>query len=579
MIRAFLHAIGPEHARPVRTRLLLTALVCALQGVLFALLVPVVTTLLGEGPAAAAPWLIVLLVVTVLYALLRSVSLYLNFELGGRVSRALHHRLGAHVARLPLGWFTGARLGELNRMATDGVSRAMQVPVHILPPLADAVVTPAVAVLALLVYDWRIGVAAAVCALPLWAAFHHAGRAVGRNEAARDTVADEAAGRVLEYARAQPVLRAFGRTTRGHARLDEALRAEHAAVRRLLLAGIPALTGYALVLRVAFGALVFLAVHLALGGTPDGPLAVALLVLVVRFVHPLSNAADLGAALRMAAAGLARINAVLDLRPLPEPRQPQTPRDAGVEFDDVRFRYTDEGPDVLDGVTFRAAPGTVTALVGPSGSGKSTVARLLARFHDPRQGRVLIGGVDTRDLGSEEVSRQVAMVFQDVYLFDATIADNIRVAAPQATAQDLERAARLSGLDEVVATLPDGWDTRVGEGGTALSGGQRQRVSIARALLKDASIVVLDEATAALDAENEAIVSATVAELARERTLIVIAHRPATVRAADHVVFLDAGRVVEQGGHDELLAADGHYTGFLRARERALGWRLSAGPA
>ncbi|WP_028648000.1 ABC transporter ATP-binding protein [Nocardiopsis sp. CNT312] len=578
MIRAFLKAMGPGHTRPVAVSLALTTFASALQGVVFALLVPVLEGLLGPDPSTATPWAVALAVGTAVYAVLKSTSLYLNFRVGGSISRALHHRIGDHLVRLPLGWFTGSRLGELNRIATEGVSRTTSLPVHTYPPLADAVVTPVVAVAALFLFDWRLALACAACLPLLWMVFTLSNEAVGRGDAARDTVADEAADRVLEYARAQPVLRAFGRVDSAHTVLDRALAAEHAGARALLLKAVPALVAYSFTVRLVLTLLLALSLHLLLGGTLAAPTAIALIVLLVRFVHPLSAAAESGAVLRMAVNGLARINTVLDARPLPEPATPVPPQGAEVEFHDVRFSYT-PGEPVLDGVSFPAAPGTLTALVGPSGGGKTTVTRLLARFHDVDAGQVLVGGVDVRDIGSEELSRHVAVVFQDVYLFDATIADNVRVAAPGASEADLDRVAARSGLDRVVAELPDGWETRVGEGGTSLSGGQRQRVSIARALLKDAPIVVLDEASAALDAENEALLTETATDLARDRTVLVIAHRPATVAAADRIVFLDGGRVAEQGTPEELLALDGRHAAYVRARQRALGWRLTGEPA
>lgn len=575
MIRAFLRAVGPDRARPLAAALALTAFVSAVQGVVFALLVPVLERLLGPDPGTAAPWALALAAATAVYAVLRAASLYLNFRVGGSISRALHHRLGDHVVRLPLGWFTGARLGELNRIATEGVSRTTSLPVHTYPPLADAVVTPVVAVAALALFDWRLSLACAAALAVLWMVFDLSSDAVGRGDAARDAVADEAADRVVEYARAQPVLRAFGRDERGRTSLDRALAAEHRTARTLLFRAVPALFAYSFAVRAALTGILAFTLHLALGGALAAPTAVALLVLAVRFAHPLSAAAEHGASLRMAVNGLARINAVLDARPLPEPAEPTPPRGALVEFDAVRFAY--DGEPVLDGLSLRAEPGTVTALVGPSGAGKTTAARLLARFHDADAGQVRVGGVDVRDIGGEELSRHVAVVFQDVYLFDATVADNVRVADPGATLEDLERVAARSGLDRVVAELPRGWDTRVGDGGTSLSGGQRQRVSIARALLKDAPVVVLDEASAALDAENEALLTATAVGLAREgRTVLVIAHRPATVAAADRIAFLDGGRVAEEGTPGELLALDGRHAAHVRARERARGWRITA---
>lgn len=231
----------------------------------------------------------------------------------------------------------------------------------------------------------------------------------------------------------------------------------------------------------------------------------------------------------------------------------------------MRFGYDDVdggGPVVLDGIDATIPAGSFTAVVGPSGAGKSTLLKLIGRFFDVTEGSIRIGGRDVRELGSAGVSRLTAQVFQDVYLFEGTIADNLRMAAPDATGADLDRVARVARLDEVVERLPNGWDTRVGEAGSTLSGGEKQRVSIARALLKDAPVVLLDEATAALDPANEAAVAGAIAELARERTVIVVAHRLSTVVAADRILVLDQGRITEHGDHDTLLAAGGTYARF-----------------
>ncbi|MFC7110125.1 ABC transporter ATP-binding protein [Nonomuraea rubra] len=241
----------------------------------------------------------------------------------------------------------------------------------------------------------------------------------------------------------------------------------------------------------------------------------------------------------------------------------------------MRFGY-DDGPAVLDGIDVTIPAGSFTAVVGPSGAGKSTLLKLIGRFFDVTEGTIRIGGLDVRDLGSAGVSRLTAQVFQDVYLFEGTIAGNLRMAAPDATDADLDRVARVARLDEVVERLPDGWHTRVGEAGSTLSGGERQRVSIARALLKDAPIVLLDEATAALDPANEAAVADAIAELARERTVIVVAHRLSTVVAADRILVLDRGRITEHGDHDTLLAAGGTYARFWHERVRARGWQLTS---
>jgi ATP-binding cassette subfamily B protein len=262
---------------------------------------------------------------------------------------------------------------------------------------------------------------------------------------------------------------------------------------------------------------------------------------------------------------------------LPEPADPADPADAGVELRDVTFGY-EPGQPVLRGVSLIARPRSLTAVVGPSGAGKSTLLRLIARFYDlpdsPAAGAVLVGGQDVRRLGTERLMRQLSLVFQDVYLFEGTLRDNVMMARPDADEAELARAAELARVDEIVTRLPHGWDTRVGEAGSTLSGGEKQRISIARALLKDAPIVLLDEATAALDAQNEAAVQQALTALAVDRTVIVVAHRLPTVVAAGQILVLDDGRIAESGTHAELLAAGGRYARFWAERSQAAGWHL-----
>jgi ATP-binding cassette subfamily B protein len=273
-------------------------------------------------------------------------------------------------------------------------------------------------------------------------------------------------------------------------------------------------------------------------------------------------------------AGAARIASVLALPELPEPTRPRPPRDGSVRFRGVTFGYgADRDRPALDGVDLDVPAGSVCALVGPSGSGKSTLARLVARFHDVDAGSVEVGGVDVREIGTPALLRHVALVFQDPFLVDDTVAENIRLGRPDATDAEVEAASRAAGAHEfVVSELPDGYATRVGERGGLLSGGQRQRLTIARAMLVDAPIVVLDEATAFADPEAEAAIQDSVAALTRGRTVIVIAHRLATVADADQIVVLADGRVAEHGTHDELLAAGGRYARMWQHHERARAW-------
>ena len=279
-------------------------------------------------------------------------------------------------------------------------------------------------------------------------------------------------------------------------------------------------------------------------------------------------------AFRVCENALDSVERVLSARPLAQAADPKKPSASDVVFDHVGFSY-DQKRSVLDDVSLSCPEHSLTALVGPSGSGKTTLTRLVARFWDVDEGSVRIGGVDVRDMRPDDLLGMISLVFQDVYLFDGTIEDNVRFGSPHATDEQVRRAARIARLDEVASRLDDGWSSRVGEGGCRLSGGERQRVSIARALLKDAPIVLFDEATSALDAENEAAVVDAMHELARNRTVLVIAHRLSTIAAADQIAMLEDGRITQLGTHDQLLSQEGRYRSFWKDREKAQGWRIA----
>ncbi|RJO71457.1 ABC transporter ATP-binding protein [Nocardia panacis] len=569
MIRMLLRVLGREFAGPLRRTLALMTATAVVEGLSYALLIPMLRALLGNSPRDARPWLIAFGAAVALYAGLRYASDLRGFRVGSALLRGMYHRLGDHLARLPLGWYSSDRVGEVSVLAGPGILQAMSVIAHLLAPFIGACVTPLTIVGVMFAVNWQLGLAA-LAAAPIVAAIQvWTGRAMAAVDAERAERDEQATGRVIEYLQAQPVLRAGGRTAERFGLLDDSLEEIQRTARRTVRSALPGTLGLVGTVQVMFTVLLVLGAYLALDGSVGAAEVLAALVLAARCADPLLSLSDIGGKIRGARSVLAELDTVLRTEPLARSREPIQPVGHGLRFESVTFRRG--GRTVIDNVSLRVAAGQRIAIVGPSGAGKTTLLQLLARFHDVDTGSVGVDGVDVRSLEPEVLMARIAIVFQDVYLFDGTIVENVRLGRPDADDAEVRAAATAAGLDEVIERLPGGWAAEVGEGGKLLSGGERQRVSIARALLKDAPIVLLDEVSSALDPVNEAAVHAGIERLMAGRTVVMVAHRLHTVQHADRIVFLDGGRIVEEGSHDELLRRGGRYAEFWTPwTERAL---------
>lgn len=493
-----------------------------------------------------------------------------NFRGAYELSAAGRLSLADHISKLSLGSLSRHDPGELSTMMITDFAMAETGVSHLLPQLMGALVMPCLAFLSLLWIDWRMSVAMFAC-LPLAMLIVWCTNKLQRRVSTAKIEAQIKAGnRLEEYLRGIRVMKAYNMLGERFARLRDAFEGyRRESLRTEVVLGPPVMLAVTVV-RAGLTLMVLCGCYELVGGRLSAVTFLLFLIIGSRVFDPLTTALVNIAELRhFSIAGL-RIRTLMA-----EPEMngvKECPDSGDIEFHGVSFAY--RGDFVISDFNLTLHRGTLTALVGPSGSGKSTVLKLISRFFDPQRGSVTIGGVPLNEIRPESLMARISMVFQDVYLFQDTIAANIRFGRPDASFDEVVAAAKAARCHEFIMALPNGYDTMVGEGGCTLSGGERQRVSIARAILKNADIVLLDEATASLDPENELEVQQAIEKLIDGRTVVVIAHKLKTIRRADNIVVVDGGRIVETGRHDDLIAHDGIYAHLWKIQADASGWHL-----
>lgn len=549
-----------------------------LQGITLALMIPFLRALFSRSETLGT-WLVVVAILGAITVTVDTFAMYRSYRISVyEVCDTLIDRVADHVLQLPLGWFNAKREADVANATSKEINTLSHLASMVIPNLCNAFIVPLVMLVATAFIEWPLAVVMAVSILPFILTWRKMSAATTRANDMEDRTSAAAAGRLIEFARLQPVLRATGASTSWDP-VQETLQADsEATLAGLRIKGRPA-QGFNLIANVTFAVVLALGLSFVTGARLD-PIAYLVIAAVsARMLLPLTKAALYASEVDNAAVALRQMGIILDAAPLAEPdsEQAREPRGTSIEFRGVSFSY-ESGRPVLDDVSLTAPQGAVTALVGPSGAGKSTILRLTARFWDVDAGSVTIGGVDVREIPTTRIMELTSMVFQDTYLFDTTIRENLRIARPNATDAELEEAARKARLDRVIEALPHGWDTEVGPAGQSLSGGERQRVAIARAFIKDAPILLLDEITSALDGEKESAISDVISQLSEGRTVIVVAHRLSTIDSADQVVFLeplaDGAIVAETGTPKELSSRPGRFHDFVAAADASSRWQL-----
>ncbi|WP_241132764.1 ABC transporter ATP-binding protein [Achromobacter insuavis] len=557
-------------ARRLRASLLQLALAAVFQGLALACVAPLFLHVAHGDPwPAAAAWLAALSGLALAATALRWRAQ--GFDYGGHMARATHElrvRLGEQLRRMPLETLQAQRTGGIAAKLLGGVDEQMNYALTVINLILGAIITPAVAALALLALDWRIGVAL-LLVFPLIIPLYR-WRRPALDRGARDTGrANEALNaELLEYMQGLPVCLATGRAGAANERLRQGFEQLERLQRQAHRRGAKPTLMVVTLVEAGLLAILACGAFWVTQGSLDPALLAAVLVLVVRFAEPLAMFVSFTAIFALIEAALARVEEVLAVAPLPQwPAQGAPSPQDGIRIEQLDFQYAAGSAPALRGIDLDLPARGLTALVGPSGSGKTTLTRLLMRHADPQRGAVRIGGVDIRSLSPADLNRLVSTVFQDVHLFDDTVLANIGMARPEASEAEIRAAARAAHCLDLIERLPQGWQTRLGEAGGTLSGGERQRLSIARAILKNAPILILDEPTAALDTESELAVQAAIDALVPDRSVIVIAHRLSTIVAADRILVLEEGRITQRGTHAQLLATAGRYRQMWRAQQ------------
>ena len=482
--------------------------------------------------------------------------------------------LGDRLRNVPMGFFHDNSVGDITATVTTDLNFLENYSMHILDKVTTGVLSMIVMAGCILAFDWRIGlifVAGILLSFPIYSHMQKKGKALS---AKRQKIQSEAVAATLEYVQGISVVKSFNMCDKNLSDIEDAYESNAAASYGVERVFTPLNMTYSMVFRISACMIMLCAGILAVGGDLSFANLAVILIASFTIFNPIEVMGQMTTMIRTMDAALDRVERIKQAKKIDENGR-DIPLDSfDIGFEHVSFAYENGNP-ILKDVSFSIPQGSMTAIVGPSGGGKTTITRLIARFWDVQEGSITIGGHDVKEFTCDSLLKNISIVFQNVYLFHDTIENNIKFGCPDATHEQVVEAAKKACCHDFISALPQGYDTVIGEGGSTLSGGEKQRISIARAMLKDAPIILLDEATASVDPENEVHLQQAISALVKNKTLIVIAHRLSTIRDADQILVVDNGKIVEKGVHAELIQQKGIYQKFWNIRQKARNWKLA----
>ena len=525
--------------------------------------------------AAVAGWCMAALAAYALKILTFTLSTGTSHSMAYAILEGLRLRLADRFLHAPLGDVENHTIAEIKSMMVDKIENLEPPLAHMIPEGAGHLVLPIVSIIALAVPDPRLALASLVTFPLSFICMGLTFKISGKNFTEYDNSSNRMNSTIVEYIEGIEVIKAFGRAGVSYEKYAKAITDFRTFVVRWLTSTFATMKlSFALFPSTLIGTLPT-ALALANSGSITAPQAALAVMLSMSMVGSLAKLEVFSENMRQVQFTVRNLEEFLEMPELPEPAARAEIKRTDVELKNVHFSYTGDAADeVLHGVDLRLPEGSFTALVGPSGGGKSTVAKLIARFWDVTSGEITIGGVNVRDMPISQLSEYVSFVTQDNFLFRGSLLENIRLGDPNAGDEEVMAAARAAQCEEFISKLPQGYNTPAGEAGKRLSGGERQRIAIARAMLKDAPVIILDEATAYIDPENEDRLQKAIEALTRNKTIIMIARRLKTVRHADRILVIDHGRIVQQGKHEELIAEPGIYADFIGGKKQTVDWKL-----